>query len=471
MAVNRARMTAGNILSTIRGELLRGSRDRSFSGISTDSRTVGEGQLFWALKGETYDGHDFVQEAIQRGAAGAVVDKGRTADLPANTRAAILGVPDTLKALGDLAKWWRHRFSARVAAISGSAGKTTTKEMTSSILSLEGATLKNEGNFNNLIGLPLSLFLLDKSHRYAVLEMGMNRPGEIGRLTEITDPDVGLITNVGRAHLEGVGSIEGVARAKVELLEKMSPRAQAILNGDDRILMQAAAVFRMKSITFGQGLQNPVRAEKIRNLGREGFSFDIYWGGKSFSVRLRVPGFQNVYNALAAAAIALSMNLSTDRIQEGLVRFEGIKGRFKVVPLPDGSILIDDTYNSNPFSLRQALQSLGALRPQGTRVIVGLGEMLELGDEAVAGHVEAGEMVAEAGADWFLVLGDHAPEMIRGAVDKGFPRERAIRVKDHQGMGAKIMEVIKPGDLVFLKASRRTGLDRVADRLKEKVTV
>jgi UDP-N-acetylmuramoyl-tripeptide--D-alanyl-D-alanine ligase len=394
------------------------------------------------------------------------VDKNRTAVAPANTRAVVLCVPDTLEALGDLARWWRHRFKARVTAITGSAGKTTTKEMTSAILSLEGATLKNEGNFNNLIGLPLSLFLLEESHRYAVLEMGMNRPGEIGRLTEIADPDVGVITNVGRAHLEGVGSIEGVAKAKVELLEKMSPRALAVLNGDDRFLMQAAAAFRRRPITFGQGLQNPVRVEKIRNLGREGFSFGIYWEGKSFPVKVRVPGIHNVYNALAAAAIALSMSISMDRIREGLARFEGINGRFKVVPLPDGSILIDDTYNSNPSSLRAALESLGALVQQGTRVIVGLGEMLELGDETVAGHVEAGEMVAASGADWLVALGDHAPEMIRGALDKGFPRERAVRVRDHQEMGAKILEVMKPGDLIFLKASRRTGIDRVADRLK-----
>jgi UDP-N-acetylmuramoyl-tripeptide--D-alanyl-D-alanine ligase len=428
---------------------------------------VGKGQLFWALKGETFDGHDFVKEAIKKGAAAVVVNEDWAFDLPANTRASLIGVPDTLKALGDLARRWRRRFKARVAAITGSGGKTTTKEMTSAILSLEGSTLKNEGNFNNLIGLPLSLFLLEKSHRYAVLEMGMNRPGEIGRLTEIADPDIGLITNVGRAHLEGVGSIEGVARAKVELLDKLAPRALAILNGDDRILLQAAAAFRKKPVTFGQGLQNPVRAEKIRNLGREGFSFDIHWEGKPFPVRLRVPGFHNVYNALAAAAIALSLDLSTERIQEGLSEFKGIKGRFKVVPLPDGSILIDDTYNSNPSSLRLALESLKALAPRGRRLIVGLGEMLELGEETEAGHVEAGEMVAKSGADWLVALGDHAPEMIRGALDMGFPRKRAIRVKDHKEMEATILEVMKPGDLVFLKASRRTGLDRVADRIRE----
>jgi UDP-N-acetylmuramoyl-tripeptide--D-alanyl-D-alanine ligase len=461
-------MTAGKILSPIKGELLRGSRDRSFSGISTDSRTVGEGQLFWALRGETFDGHDFVKEAIKKGAVAVVVNKDRTADLPANTRASIIGVPDTLKALGDLARRWRRRFDARVTAITGSGGKTTTKEMTHAILSLEGLTLKNEGNFNNLIGLPLSLFLLDESHRYAVLEMGMNRPGEIGRLTEIADPDIGLITNVGRAHLEGVGSVEGVARAKVELLDKMAPRALAILNGDDRILMHAAAAFRKKPVTFGQGLQNTARAEKIRNLGLRGFSFDVHWKGKSFSVRLRVPGFHNVHNALAAAAIALSLGISKDRIQEGLSRFEGVKGRFKVTPLANGSLLVDDTYNSNPSSLRLSLESLKALAPKDRKVIVGLGEMLELGEETEAGHVEAGEMVAEAGADWLVALGDHAPEMIRGALDKGFPRERTIRVKDHKEMGARILKVIKPGDLVFLKASRGIGLERVADRLREK---
>jgi UDP-N-acetylmuramoyl-tripeptide--D-alanyl-D-alanine ligase len=467
MQENRVHLTAREILAPIKGKLLRGSRDRSFSGISTDSRTLRKGQLFWALKGETFDGHDFVKEAIKKGAAAVVVDKDWGADLPANARASLIRVPDTLKAFGDLARRWRRRFKARVTAITGSGGKTTTKEMASAILSLEGATLKNEGNFNNLIGLPLSLFQLQKSHRYAVLEMGMNRPGEIGRLTEIADPDIGLITNVGQAHLEGVGSIEGVARAKVELLNKMAPRALAILNGDDRVLMQAAAAFRKKPVTFGQGLQSTVRAGKIRNLGREGFSFDIHWKGEPFSVRLRVPGFHNVYNALAAAAIGLSLDLSTDRIQEGLSGFEGIPGRFKVVPLPDGSILIDDTYNSNPSSLRLSLESLTALVPQGRKVIVGLGEMLELGGATEAGHVEAGARVADAEADWLVVLGDHAPEIIRGAVDKGFPKKRAIHVKNHKEMGSKILEIMKPGDLVFLKASRRIGLEQVAERLRK----
>ncbi|MGE5841953.1 MAG: UDP-N-acetylmuramoyl-tripeptide--D-alanyl-D-alanine ligase [Deltaproteobacteria bacterium] len=468
MAKNRVCLSFEDLLSLIQGELLKGLPGQTFSGISTDSRIVGKDELFWALKGEIFDGHDFVEEAIRKGAAGAVVNEDWGAHVPAETRASLVAVPDTLKALGNFARRWRRRFNARVSALTGSGGKTTTKEMTYSILSLQGPTLKNEGNFNNLIGLPLSLFLLEKEHQYAVLEMGMNRPGEIGRLTEIADPDVGLITNVGRAHLEGVGSIEGVAKAKVELLERMAPRGLAILNGDDRMLMQAAAAIRKKPVTFGQGLQNPVRAEGIQNLGREGFSFYLHWQGKTFPVRIKVPGFHNVYNALAAAAIALSLDLSVDQIQEGLARFEGIRGRFKVVPLPDGSVLIDDTYNSNPSSLKLGLESIKALAPRGRRVIVGLGEMLELGKETEARHVEAGEMVAGSGADWLVALGDHAPEMIRGALDKGFPRERAIRVKDHKEMGAKILELMMPGDLVFLKASRRIGLERVVERLRER---
>jgi UDP-N-acetylmuramoyl-tripeptide--D-alanyl-D-alanine ligase len=224
MQENRVETTAGKILSPIKGELLRGSRDRSFSGISTDSRTVGKGQLFWALRGN--DGHDFVRSV--RKAVAVVVNKDWTRP-SCNTRATHRC---TGPGPGDLARRWRRRFDARVAAITGSGGKTTTKEMTHAVLSLEGLTLKNEGNFNNLIGVPLSLFLLDKSHRYAVLEMGMNRPSEIGRLTEIADPDIGLITNVGRAHLEGVGSIEGVAKAKVNFWRD----GQGWLtNGDDRV--------------------------------------------------------------------------------------------------------------------------------------------------------------------------------------------------------------------------------------------
>jgi UDP-N-acetylmuramoyl-tripeptide--D-alanyl-D-alanine ligase len=233
--------------------------------------------------------------------------------------------------------------------------------MAAAVLALRGETLKNQGNFNNLIGLPITLLFLEDKHRYAVLEMGMNRPGEIGRLTEIADPEVGVITNVARAHLEGVGTLEGVARAKVELIEKMSSRATALLNGDDPVLMKAATPLRKKRLSFGLGLKNDVRAENVRSLGREGTSFDIRHEGRAFTVTLKVPGFQNVRNALAASAVALHLGASPEEVVEGLGGFKGMKGRFVITELSEGAILVDDTYNCNPLSLQAAVDSLKTL--------------------------------------------------------------------------------------------------------------
>jgi UDP-N-acetylmuramoyl-tripeptide--D-alanyl-D-alanine ligase len=353
-----------------------------------------------------------------------------------------------------------------VVGITGSAGKTTTKEMAASIFGLSGATLRNKGNFNNLIGLPLSLFLLSEAHQTAILEMGMNRAGEIARLTEIADPDVGLITNVAKAHIEGLGSLQGVAKAKVELLEKMAKRSQAILNGDDELLMKTASPLRRETMTFGFEPRNDVHPDALQNLGREGFSFEIRYKGDVIPLRVRVPGIQNIYNALAASAIALALKEPPERIAQGLSAFEGIAGRFTVSQLPNGCVLVDDTYNANPHSLKAAMGSLKALVPEGGRIIVGLGDMLELGDETVAAHVEAGGWVAEIGASYFVTLGAHASLMIEGARSKGTPSAKSAVAKDHQDMAERIMKEWKRGDLVFLKGSRRVGLEKVVDHLK-----
>ena len=296
----------------------------------------------------------------------------------------------------------------------------------------------------------------------------MNRPGEIGRLTEIADPDIGLITNVARAHIEGLGSLEAVAKAKVELVEKIASRAQVILNGDDRLLMDTASSFRRKSITFGLGPENDFTAHHVRNLGREGLSFEIRHGRERVPVTLQVPGTQNVLNALAASAIAFCMNISPDTIAEGLSRFAGMGGRFMILALPGGASLVDDTYNANPFSLRAALDSLKGLAENGGRVIIGLGEMLELGHVSIPAHVEAGAMVAETGAHYFVVMGEHAQEMIRGALEKGFPSDRAAVARSHEDMAERITEVMQKHDLVLLKGSRGAGLDKVVRILMRK---
>ena len=469
MTAKWGRITAGEIATTIEGALISGSGSTVFAGLSTDSRQIEAGYLFWALKGERYDGQDFAEKAVKGGATGVVVrEQGGLPGVHAEDLTVIC-VPDTLRALGDLARWWRSHYPIPLAAITGSAGKTTTKEMTANILALKGETLKNRGNLNNLIGLPLTLLGLEKKHHAGVVEMGMNRPGEIGRLTEIADPDIGLITNVARAHIEGLGSLEAVAKAKVELVEKIASRAQVILNGDDRLLMDTAFSFRRKTITFGLGPENDFTAHHVRNLGREGLSFEIRHGQERVPVTLQVPGTQNVLNALAASAIAFCMNISPDTMAEGLSRFAGMGGRFMIRALPGGASLVDDTYNANPFSLRAALDSLKGLAANGGRVIIGLGEMLELGHETIPAHVEAGAMVAETGAHYFVVIGEHAEEMIRGALEKGFPSDMAAVARSHEDMAERITEVMQKHDLVLLKGSRGAGLDKVVRILMREV--
>ena len=466
MTAEWGKITAEEIIQPIGGELISGRGQSILTGVSTDSRKIEPGQLFLALKGERFDGHDFMEKALEGGASGVIIEKGHKPAISVDNGPAIIAVRDTLKALGDLAAWWRHQHDVISAAITGSVGKTTTKEMTASILGLSARTLRNEGNLNNLIGLPLTLLLLDKRYRRAVLEMGMNLPGEIGRLTEIADPDVGLITNVARAHLEGVGNILGVARAKAELLEKISGESQVIINGDDGLLMKEVSRFKREIITYGLGPSNDVRADRIKNLGQEGLSFDLLYHGNSVPVRINIPGQQNLFNALAASTIAICLKESFDHIIAGLGSFKGIKGRFMTVSLPRDIILVDDTYNSNPFSLKAALDSIREMAG-GRRLILGLGEMMELGDETVPSHLEAGGMVAELGASYLFVMGDHAGEMRAGALKKGFPHERVIEAESHQDMARKIGGVIEKGDLILLKGSRKIGLEKVSQILRE----
>jgi UDP-N-acetylmuramoyl-tripeptide--D-alanyl-D-alanine ligase len=465
-------ITAREILSPTKGKRISGDSGTVLSGISTDSRNINTGELFWALKGERFDGHDFVLKAIKNGAAGIVVQKDWwnpevATKLLSNSRIpAIITVNDALEALGDLAAWWRQQHNVRVVAITGSSGKTTTKEMVANILEQEKLTLKNQGNFNNLIGLPLTLLQLEERHQNAVLEMGMNRPGEIGRLTQIADPDVGVITNVGMAHIEGLGDIKGIARAKTELIEKVSSKSEVVLNGDDQLLLKTASRFENQWITFGLGERNDVRAEGIRNLGMEGISFDLLVREDSLPVRLKVPGLQNVLNALAAVAVSLCLDTSFEHIVKGLGAFSGLKGRFMVTSLPNGITLVDDTYNANPSSLKAALTSIGSLTDEGRKIIVCLGEMMELGDAAVPEHRQAGRSVAELGTHYFMAIGEHAHEMINGAIESGMPSNRAQVVSSHNEMVNKIKGEMHEGDLVFIKGSRKMGLEKVVEGLE-----
>jgi UDP-N-acetylmuramoyl-tripeptide--D-alanyl-D-alanine ligase len=468
MAAKWEEIKVGDVVSPTMGELARGDAGLPVSGVSTDSREILPGMIFLALKGEIFDGHEFVIKAIERGASCVVVEQGYEVKIPPGLNAAVVKVQDTLMALGDLASWWRHRFDVKVAAITGSAGKTTAKEMAARILELTSKTLKNKGNLNNLIGLPMTVFELEEDVAKMVLEMGMNRPGEIGRLTEIADPDVGLITNVGMAHIEGLGNISGVARAKTELIEKISPRGKVILNGDDELLMNEASRFKIDVMTFGLRPENDVRAVNINSLGKDGVSFELRYKGDAVQALLPVPGIHNVLNALAAASIALAMGEPFANIPDGLKGYDALKGRFKIISLAHNVTLVDDTYNANPSSLRASLNSVKEMAKGGKRVIVGLGEMLELGKETVQAHIDAGKMASDIGAAWFFAMGEHAHEMVKGAVSQGFSPERALKVESHGEMIDKIGEVLTSGDIIFLKGSRRMGLESVVRGLEDR---
>ena len=469
------KIRAKEIISPINGTLISGDQETVLSGVSTDSRTIGHGDLFWALRGERYDGHDFVQKAIEQGAAAIVAQndwvrperavRGINSGTLPYPNPVVISVDDTLEALGDLAAWWRSEHYLKVVAITGSSGKTTTKEMVAAILKIGNMTLKNQGNFNNLIGLPLTLLKLEKDYKKAVLEMGMNRPGEISRLTEIADPDVGVILNVGMAHIEGLSDLDGVAKAKTELIKKISLEGLMILNGDDERLMKRASMFQKRKMTFGLGQGNDVRAANIKNEGAEGIRFNLIYGDSCWPIQIKVPGIHNLQNALAAAAVGLSLNEPPENISKGLGEFSGIKGRFQMASIADGIILVDDTYNSNPTSLCAALDAVVSMVSERGRLIVGLGEMMELGDTAINAHREAGQKVSEAGASCFFAMGEHAQEMINSAQIAGISADCLKVMETHDEMVNEIADIMREGDLIFLKGSRKMGLEKVVEGL------
>lgn len=468
MAAKWGEITGKEISSAINGRQISGSPDEFVKGLSTDSRKMTPGHIFLALKGQRYDGHNFLTNAINAGAMGVIVESDAT--LPKkilDNNLVVINVSSTLKALGDLASWWRRQWGGKVIAITGSNGKSTTKEMAASILSRKANTMKSPGNFNNLIGLPLTILMLQEHHMLAVLEMGMNMTGEIARLTQIADPDIGLITNVESAHLEGLGNLNGVMRAKGELLRMMSKASTAILNGDDKVYKQLAPTFQGKVITFGLGKRNKVRAEGIKKVGDRAQAFNIYINGKRIPVRINYPGLHNVLNALSGAAIAFCLSISNELIAQGLGSFSPLKGRFHFIDLKSGIRIIDDTYNANLSSLRAALQTIKGLIGKKQGLVIGLGEMMELGKESPKYHFDAGRLVADMGARYLVVMGEHGRNVIEGACQGGMDREQTYIATTHAEMSDSIKAHVRKGDVIFMKGSRKLALDKVVESVSE----
>ncbi len=454
------------VLAATQGELVHlGDRIR-FPGVTTDTRAIRRGELFVAIRGPTHDGHDYVAEAARRGAGAVVVERAGT-EQPLDC--GVVVVRETLAALGDLAAFHRRRRAAAVLAVAGSNGKTTTKEMTAAILREAfgaPAVLHTHGTQNNLVGLPLTLLRLGETQRVAVLELGMNRPGEVWRLAEIAAPDVGVITCVAPEHLEGVGSLHGAAEAEAELFRRLRPSATAVVNADDALVVAAAESFPGRVVRFGTS--GDVRAEDIQDRGLEGSTFRLRVGVDVTEVRLPVPGRHNVGNALAAAALAALAGAPLAATRAALERFEAPSMRMQVQPLPSGVTVINDAYNANPASMAAALQTLGA-SPAARRVAV-LGEMRELGAETECAHEALGRMAATVGLDLLVVIGSHAALVRAGAVAAGMSPARIVVAADHTEAGELLRATCQAGDLVLLKGSRGATLEAVLAHLTGETT-
>lgn len=456
--------TLSQVLLATGGRFVAGRTEAVFRSVSTDTRSLEPGDLFLALAGANFDGHGFVEHAAARGAAGVIVSRPPAVKLPVP----VVLVADTLRALGDLAAYRRAAMpDLKVVAITGSSGKTTVKEMTAAILGREYNILKTSGNFNNLVGLPLSLLPVDYRHEFAVLEMGMNRPGEIARLTEIADPDLACITNIQEAHLEGLESIDGVARAKGELFAGIKAWGKLAVNLDDKRVKRLARHLGQEKITFGRSRRAFVRATHIRGLGEEGTGFTLHIGDEKVRVRITSLGGHNVLNALAAAALAHGAGLTIGQIAAGLAAFSPYDKRFQVQQLPGGLKLVNDAYNANPASMLAALETMQGLKRDRKAVVI-LGDMLELGRQSAAAHRFVGESVARLGFDYLLAVGAFAGQLVTAAQKAGMPgaRAQAFAVKEDIARWLRnnlLAGALAPGDWILLKGSRGMKMETIID--------
>jgi UDP-N-acetylmuramoyl-tripeptide--D-alanyl-D-alanine ligase len=422
---------------------------------SIDSRTAGQGNLFFAVKGERLDGHDFVEQALEKGAIAAVVRKDLAARYPAQTR--LLAVDDTLVALQTLATAVRKVWGKPLIAVTGSAGKTTTKEAIAHVLSARFRVMKSEGNFNNHFGLPLMLLKLEPGFDVAVIEMGMSHAGEIRALAKIAQPEIGVVTNVAPVHLEFFDSLAGIARAKYELVESLSGSGTAILNTDDEYVSQFGRGFKGKVVMYGTRATADVRAENIEAKGSAGTEFDVAIGGVREHATLPLVGEHNILNALAAVAVGIERGLAPSEAVHALGTLMAADKRGQVLQLGNITVL-NDCYNSNPKALRAMVDALATMSAK--RRIVVAGEMLELGPAGEEMHREAGKHVAENKIDVLLGVRGLAQAAVDAAKQAGV---RAEFVADSETAGEWLARETRDGDVVLLKASRGVKLEKALE--------
>lgn len=462
-------MTLGEVIGVLHP--LRGGGEISardpIGPVTIDSREVTPGSVFVALPGERVDGADYVEEAIQKGARAAIVSEEGARKVPGGILAGmpVLVVRNPVEALGDLARAHRERFRhIPLVGISGSSGKTSTKELLAALLSRSKKVLKNPGNRNNLIGMPLALLTLSGDHDVAVLEMATNQPGEIARLSSIAAPDVAVLTNIAPAHLKGLGSLEGVAREKGDLYRSLPDSGTAVVNATDLRVMREAGRCRAEKIHYGVALNDI--SGRVLTMDDEGMRIAVRTPSGEFASSLRLTGEHNLMNALAAAAAAYALGLRPAEMEEGFRSVTLGRGRFHTVPLRGGGLLLDDTYNANPASVEAALRSLAALR-RGRRCVVVLADMLELGEASGSSHFRIGHLLGGMMPDLLFTHGTEAAAIADGAREGGLPPGRIMHVGERDALRGAVTGALREGDVILVKGSRGMRLEEIAEAVEK----
>ena len=444
-------LTVSELLTATGGTLLAGSADAAVTSVSTDSRSAGEGALFLPLAGERFDGHDYIDMALTHGAAGCLCARAPAAFLPEKF---YIAVPDTRLALKTLASWYRGQFSIPFVQITGSVGKTTTKEMIASVVSRKYRTLKTAGNFNNDIGTPLTLLGLDDSYEAAVIETGMDHFGEIRYLGEMVRPHIAVITNIGDAHIEFLGSREGILKAKSEIFEHLDADGVAILNGDDVLLDTVRLPQRI--VRCGESAHADVRVSALRDCGIDGVACTVTTPHSVYPLEIPAPGRHMIYAASLAVAVGEELGLSADEIVRGVALYEPAGSRMRVHRLADGRRLLDDCYNANPQSMSASLRVLAASK--GKKIAV-LGDMKELGELTGSAHRAMGELCALLGIDQVIAVGEYA----RGIADAA--GESAAWYPDAERAIDAARQAFTPGSVLLCKASHSMHLEKIVEEL------
>lgn len=448
---------AKQVVEACRGELLSGDPETKITGVSTDTRTLQQGDLFFALTGESSDGHKFLADALSRGASGVVVSR------KVESQRLAIRVDDTLMALGDLAAFYRSKFTPVVVGVTGSVGKTTTKEMIAAVAAANGPVLKSAGNFNNEIGVPLTLLELSPKHKTAVIEMAMRGPGQIDYLGRMARPSIGVITNIHMSHIELLGSLDAIADAKSELLDSLPPDGTAILNADDDYFDYLKRRANARVISFGESEAADVRAVSAGLDSKGCCAFEVRTPTGSFDVRIPVPGEHNIKDALAAIAVGEVLGIRHESMREALASYSPPEKRSNVIPTRSGVVVVDDTYNASPASVLSALKTLKMM--EGGRKIAVLGDMLELGEHALSAHLEVGRAAKENGVDVLVAVGQLAKLISRGARDAGLPVESVSEYEDSWQAARELPAKLRERDVVLVKGSRAMKMERVVEGL------